>query len=200
MKAFKTQADFRRWLGKHHDSETELMMRLFKVHARNRGIGYREALDEALCWGWIDGVKRSHDEDSFLQRFTPRKKKSNWSAVNVKRYHELDAAKLVAPPGRAAFERWDGKLAPYSFLTAQMTLAPVFEKQLRAHKRAWSFWEALPPGYKRLMVYRVMSAKREETRVARFANLIEHAKRGERLPLIKPPTTSKPKRGSRGAR
>jgi uncharacterized protein YdeI (YjbR/CyaY-like superfamily) len=191
MKSFRTQADFRKWLSKHHGSEKELMMRLFKVHARHRGIGYREALDEALCWGWIDGVKRSHDEDTFLQRFTPRKAKCNWSAVNVKRFRELDAAGLVAPPGRAAFDAWDGKLAPYSFLTQPMPLAPEFEKQLRAHKRAWAFWEALPPGYRRLMVFRVMTAKREETRVSRFRSMFEYFKRGERLPLVNPAAAAK---------
>ena len=114
MKAFRTQADFRKWLQRHHASEKELMMRLFKVHARHRGIGYREALDEALCWGWIDGVRRAHDEDSFVQRFTPRKARSNWSTVNVKRYRELAASGQVAPPGQAAFDAWDGKPAPYS--------------------------------------------------------------------------------------
>ena len=196
MKAFRTQADFRRWLERHHGSEKELMMRLFKVHARHRGIGYREALDEALCWGWIDGVKRAHDEDSFLQRFTPRRKKSSWSVVNVKRYRELDAAGLVAPPGRAAFHAWDGKPAPYSFISAPMALAPEFTKRLRAHKKAWALWESLPPGYKRLMVYRIMSAKREETRQARFAALFDHARRGLRVPLLKPATAT-PKRGSR---
>jgi uncharacterized protein YdeI (YjbR/CyaY-like superfamily) len=186
MKAFKTQADFRRWLEMHHDSESELMMRLFKVHARHRGIGYREALDESLCWGWIDGVRRAHDEDSFVQRFTPRKAKSVWSAVNVKRYRELDAAGQVAGPGRAAFERWDGKAAPYSFESTPKTLAPPFLRQLRADKKVWAFWEALPPGYKRLMAHMVMSAKRDETRAKRFSEMLGYFKRGERLPLIKP--------------
>ena len=180
MKAFRTQADFRKWLQRHHGSEKELMMRLFKVHARHRGIGYREALDEALCWGWIDGVRRAHDEDSFLQRFTPRKARSNWSTVNVKRYRELEAAGQVAPPGKAAFDAWDGKPAPYSFINAPMTLAPDFLRQLRAHKKAWAFWEALPPGYRRLTTYRVMSPKREETRAKRFADLLRNAKRGVR--------------------
>lgn len=157
-------------------------MRLFKVHARHRGIGYREALDEALCWGWIDGVKRAHDEDSFLQRFTPRRARSNWSAVNVKRYRELEAAGQVAPPGRAAFQAWDGKPAPYSFIAEPGRLDPAFEKRLRAHERASAFWDSLPPGYKRLAIYRVMSAKREETREKRFAELLRHARRGRRVP------------------
>jgi uncharacterized protein YdeI (YjbR/CyaY-like superfamily) len=195
MKSFRTQRDFREWLGRHHDSESELMMRLFKVHARERGIGYREALDEALCFGWIDGVRRALDEDSYTQRFTPRKARSNWSTVNVKRYRELLAEGLVHPAGAAAFSRWDGKKPSYSFESAPMTMASEFLKQLRANKRAWAFWEALPPGYKRLMTHRVMSARRQATRESRFAELLDYARRGERIPLIKP----KPKHGAHGA-
>lgn len=186
MKAFRTQANFRKWLERHHASERELVLRLFKVHARHRGIGYREALDEALCWGWIDGVRRAHDEDSFLQRFTPRKARSNWSTVNVKRFRELDTEGLVAAPGRAAFDAWDGKKPPYSFERPQQTLAPELELQLRTHRRAWAFWEELPPGYKRLMTHWIMSAKRDDTRASRFRKLLAHARRGQRIPLIKP--------------
>lgn len=191
MKSFKTQGDFRAWLERRHASAGELMMRLFKVHARSRGIGYREALDEALCFGWIDGVRRSHDADSFTQRFTPRKQKSNWSAVNVKRYRELLAAGLVHPAGAAAFGRWDGQKAPYSFESAPAALAPGFVAKLRAKKRAWSFWEAQPPGYRRLTTHWVMSAKREETRQSRFRTLLEHCGRGERIPLLTPPGRKK---------
>lgn len=191
MKSFKTRQDFRKWLRQHHDSESELMMRLFKVHARHRGIGYREALDEALCFGWIDGVRRGLDADSFTQRFTPRKARSKWSTVNVQRFRELLAAGQVHAAGAAAFARWDGKKPAYSFESAPMTMAPEFLKQLSANKRARAFWEALPPGYKRLMTHRVMSAKRKETRESRFAVLLDHATRGERIPLIAP--TAKPK-------
>src|SRR4051812_24346336 len=104
-RSFKTQASFRQWLEKNHAKVNELELRLFKVHARQRGIGYREALDEALCFGWIDGVRRSLDDDSFTQRYTPRKAKSNWSAVNIKRVRELEADGRMHPAGRAAFER-----------------------------------------------------------------------------------------------
>jgi uncharacterized protein YdeI (YjbR/CyaY-like superfamily) len=174
-RAFKTQKDFRAWLSKNHATKTELIMRLFKVHAKHRGIGYREALDEALCWGWIDGIVRRLDEDSFQQRFTPRKAKSNWSSVNIKRVKELIAEGKVAKPGLAAFARRDKtEPAPYSFENRdRIRLAPAFVKRFKAEPRAWKFFEALPPGYKRLMVYRVMSAKREETRERRFAQLFE---------------------------
>ena len=111
-KAFKTQAAFADWLAKNHGTKIELWMRLYKVHARTKGIGYREALDESLCWGWIDGVRYSLNDDSFRQRFTPRQQKSIWSAVNLKRIKELIAEKKVMPPGLEALKRWGGKKAP----------------------------------------------------------------------------------------
>src|SRR5882672_6843432 len=103
---FRTQAAFAAWLKGNHATKTELWMRLFKVHAKSKGIGYREALDESLCWGWIDGVRYSLDADSFTQRFTPRQSKSIWSAVNLKRIKELIATKKVMPSGLEAFKRW----------------------------------------------------------------------------------------------
>ena len=102
-RSFRTQAAFRAWLQKNHASETELPLRLFKVHAKSRGIGYKEALDEALCFGWIDGVRHALDEDSFTVRFTPRKPKSKWSQVNIKRVGELESAGLMHASGLAAF-------------------------------------------------------------------------------------------------
>jgi uncharacterized protein YdeI (YjbR/CyaY-like superfamily) len=185
-KAFKTQKDFRHWLEKNHATETELMMRLYKVHAKSKGIGYREALDEALCWGWIDGVVRRLDEDSFQQRFTPRTAKSNWSAVNIKRIKELIAEGKVAQPGLDAFERRDKtKAMPYSYENRdRIKLDPAFVKRLKAEPAAWKFFEALPPGFKRLMVFRVMEAKRPETRERRFVTLLEACRKQNRMALM----------------
>jgi uncharacterized protein YdeI (YjbR/CyaY-like superfamily) len=183
-KAFKTQQDFRNWLEKHHASETELVMRLFKVHARDRGIGYREALDEALCYGWIDGVRRALDEDSYTQRFTPRKKKSNWSAVNIKRVKELRKEGRMRPPGTAAFEaRAATSASPYSYAN-EAALDPALRKQLQANRRAWEFFQAQAPYYRRLMVFRIMSARREETRAKRFAQLLQVSAKGKRMSLM----------------
>ena len=163
-------------------------MRLYKVHAREKGIGYREALDEALCFGWIDGVRKSLDADSFLQRFTPRKARSNWSAVNIKRATELAAEGRMHAAGLAAFEARDkDATAPYSFEQRPRTLAPVFDKQLRANRKAWAFWQSCPPYYKRLMAFWVMSAKREETRQRRFDTLRRYCAKGERVPILTPP-------------
>ena len=185
-KSFRTQEDFRAWLEKNHDKEKELVLRLFKKHALHRGIGYRQALDESLCWGWIDGVLKRLDEDSFQQRYTPRKAKSNWSAVNIKRMKQLIAEGRVAKPGLEAFERREKtKPAPYSYENRdRIKLDPAFVKRLKAEPKAWAFFEALPPGYKRLMVYRVMDAKREDTRERRFARLLEMCRAEKRMELM----------------
>lgn len=160
-------------------------MRLFKTHASHRGIGYREALDDALCYGWIDGVRRSLDKDSYTERFTPRRKKSNWSAVNIKRVKELQNEGRMRPPGTAAFDARDATaIAPYSFESKSLHFDAAFRKQLRANKTAASFFQSQAPYYRRLMTFWVMSAKREETRAKRFARLMEYSAKGSRIPLV----------------
>jgi uncharacterized protein YdeI (YjbR/CyaY-like superfamily) len=183
-RAFATPADFRAWLERHHSTETELLIRLYKTHARAKGIGYREALDEALGFGWIDGVRRALDADSFVQRFSPRKKKSVWSAVNIRRATELEREGRMAAPGLAAFRaRQDGP-APYSFESKPLALAPAFLKALRANAGAWKHYEGRPPGYKRVAVFWVMSAKQEATRARRFQVLLDACARGVAIPLL----------------
>ncbi len=184
--AFKTQKAFGTWLAKHHASKSELWMRLYKVHARSLGIGYREALDEALCWGWIDGIRRALDADSFTQRFTPRRPKSIWSAVNIKRYKELLAEKRVRAPGAAAFAKWSGKRAPYSFENRSRRLSPDFRKRFRAHKAAWKFFSAQAPWYQRVVTFLIMEGKRPETREKRFAHVIATSANGRRIEQLVP--------------
>jgi uncharacterized protein YdeI (YjbR/CyaY-like superfamily) len=183
-KSFKTQSAFAAWLKKNHATETELVMRLFRVHARSKGIGYREALDESLCWGWIDGVRRALDADSFTQRFTPRKQKSFWSTVNIKRFKELQSEGKVRPPGLEAFKRWDGRKAPYSFERGLQQLSPDIEKKLRGNKKAWAYWETLAPGYKKITTHYIMSAVKPETRAKRLAHVIERAAKGLKIGLL----------------
>ena len=162
-------------------------MRLFKVHAREKGIGYREALDEALCFGWIDGVRKSLDADSFLQRFTPRRARSNWSSVNIRRVGELDAEGRMHPAGLAAFNARDKGTKPnYSFEHGPQKLDAAIEKQFRANRKAWAFWESCPPYYKRVVSFYIMSAKRAETRQRRFETVLRYAAKGERLPMLTP--------------
>lgn len=183
-RAFRTSQEFRSWLEENHAAETELWIRLYKVHARAKGIGYREALDESLCFGWIDGVRRSLDADSFVQRFTPRKPKSNWSATNLKRVKELEAEGRMHAAGRAALSRYDGKPAPYSFEAGPRELAAEFVERLEADREAWAFWGSQPPGYRRTASFWVMSAKRAETRESRFKVLLRRARAGKRIPLL----------------
>ena len=184
--SFKTPADFRRWLKKNHDKQTELMMRLFKVHAAHRGIGYKEALDEALCFGWIDGVKRAYDEDSFLQRFTPRKATSIWSKINLGHVKRLEAAGRMHAAGHAALaRRTEARTGVYSFESRPKSLPPYLLKELKADARAWKFYSAQPPWVHRVTAHWVLSAKKEETRRRRFEQLLACSRRGEQIsPLL----------------
>ncbi|MEX2109283.1 MAG: YdeI/OmpD-associated family protein [Gemmatimonadaceae bacterium] len=169
----------------HHASETEVLVRLFKVHARDRGLTYSDALDEALCFGWIDGVRRGGDEDTFTIRFTPRKPKSTWSAVNIKRVAELAAAGRMHESGLAAFKRRSSERSEiYAYENRQTQLRPNYEKKFRSNKRAWQFFEAQAPWYRRTSIYWVMSAKKEETRERRLASLIQVSAKGKPLPQL----------------
>ena len=162
-------------------------MRLFKVHARAKGIGYREALDQALCFGWIDGVRRALDADSYLQRFTPRRAKSYWSSVNIRRASELEAEGRMHTSGLAAFRQRDSSAgARYSFEHRPQSLDPALEKQFRANRAAWAFWESCPPYYRRVVSFYVMGAKRDETRQRRLENVIRHSAKRRRLPALSP--------------
>jgi uncharacterized protein YdeI (YjbR/CyaY-like superfamily) len=185
-RAFRTRHAFRAWLAKNHATEKELIVRCFKVHASVRGIGYREALDEALCYGWIDGIRRALDKDSFTHRFSPRKTKSKWSNVNIKRFKELRKEGRIAPPGLAAFEIRDRYAGLYSFESKPLELDPAFVKRLRANKKAWTVFESQPPGRKRLIVYWIMSAKKPETRQKRFEHMLDRAAQGKSIGVLEP--------------
>lgn len=191
-KAFATAAAFRAWLEDHHGTERELIIRLYKTHARSSGLGYSEALDVALCFGWIDGVRRALDADSFTQRFTPRRAGSVWSAVNIKRATELEARGLLHQTGRAAFEARQQGAAPYSFESKDVTLAPALVRRFKANRPAWAFYRQQPPGYRRTSTFWVMSAKQDETRGRRLDVLIRCSARGERIPLLARPSKRKP--------
>lgn len=188
---FKTPAALRRWFERHHADTAELLIGFYKKDSGKGGITYPEALDEALCFGWIDGVRRRRDAVSYTIRFTPRKPRSNWSAVNVRHARRLIEEGRMQPPGMAAFEAREGDKAGYSYEERPARLSPAYTKRFRAAKRAWTFFEAQPPGYRRTVVFWVMSAKREDTRERRLASLIEWSARGERIPLLSPPTSGK---------
>lgn len=182
---FTTQNEFRRWLSKHHKSATELIVGFYRIDSGKGGLTYPQALDEALCFGWIDGVRRKVDDLSFSVRFTPRKAGSIWSLVNVGHVERLIAAKRMTPAGMRAFEaRVAHKTGIYSFEQKKHEFEPAQEKQFRANKKAWRFWEAQPPGYKRVSTHWVTSAKQEATRQRRLAQLIADSAAGQRLGIV----------------
>ena len=196
--AFRSAAEFRAWLERHHATATELDVRLWKAHARSRGLAYAEALDEALCFGWIDGVRRAHDADSFRIRFCPRRKGSRWSLVNVRHAERLVAAGRMSATGLAVFRARDPEdPRRYSFESRPVTLSPAFARKLREDARAWRFFRSQPPWYRRVSQFWVMSAKREETREKRLAHLIERSAAGRSIRLLE---RSKTKPGGKATR
>ena len=186
-RTFRTQAAFRAWLTTHHATTRELTIRLFKVHAASRGLTYRQALDEALCFGWIDGIVHRYDEDSFTQRYTPRQAKSTWSRVNVGHVERLISEGRMTPAGLAAYRARDGqRTGVYSFEQRRWALAPSMLKRLRSHAAAWAFYQAQPAGYRRGVAHWVMSAKRDETRARRFEAVFACAASGRRIDPLSP--------------
>jgi uncharacterized protein YdeI (YjbR/CyaY-like superfamily) len=185
---FATPADFRAWLERHHESHSELIVGFHKRGSGRPSITWQESVDQALCFGWIDGVRRRIDDASYSIRFTPRKARSTWSAVNIRRMKELVEEGLVAPAGLAAFERrTDDRTAIYSHEQRKAAkLEPDQERRLRADERARAYFEAQPPSYRRAAIHWVTSAKKPETRERRLAQLIECSAAGEPVPPLRP--------------
>lgn len=185
LKYFKSAADFRTWLAANHASVTELWLGIYKKDSGKISITYAEALDEALCFGWIDGVRKRVDELSFMQRFTPRKPKSIWSLINIGHVKRLTKAGRMMPAGEQAFAaRTAARSGVYSFENRPRELSPQLQRQFRSDKAAWEFFQQQPPGYRRLMAFWVMSAKQEETRQRRLAQLMSDSKQGRRVGLL----------------
>jgi uncharacterized protein YdeI (YjbR/CyaY-like superfamily) len=184
---FPTPKHFRAWLQKHHLDASELWVGFYKKGSGRRSITWPESVDEALCVGWIDGIRKSIDDESYMIRFTPRKKGSIWSAVNTRRVKELIEAGRMRPAGLRVFEGRDPKKTNlYSFEQRQAAvLDPAFEKRFKANKAAWRFFQSQPPGYRRVATFYVMSAKQEETRVRRLDALIRDSAAGERIGLLR---------------
>ena len=184
-KFFKSPEALRAWFTKHGTTKTELWIGYYKKASGKSGVVYKQALDEALCVGWIDGVVHSIDDACYMQRWTPRKPKSNWSNVNVKRVGELIAEGRMTPAGLAAFaRRVPERTGVYTFENPSPELPPAYLKRFKANKAAWKFWSAQPPGYRRTVTAYVMSAKQEATRERRLSLVMEHSTRGERLPQL----------------
>ena len=185
-KFFTSPEKFREWLERNHDSATELLIGFHKKSSGKKSITYAEALDEALCFGWIDGVRKSLNEISYMQRFTPRKPRSIWSNINVKHVERLKQEGRMHRAGIEAYERRaPERTGIYSFENAPRELPSEYEKTFRRNKGAWKFFQEQPAGYRRLMVFRTVSAKKEETRLRRLKQLIESSEKGERMGILK---------------
>ena len=183
---FKTPGHLRRWLEKNHASATELWIGMYRKASGKGGMSYEEALEEALCFGWIDGLRKRLDEESYVQRFTPRTANSYWSAVNITRVTELKAAGRMHAAGDAAFERRDkSRTGAYSFERQTAKLEPTHEAQFQANTKAWTFFASQAPWYRRVAVHWVTSAKRAETRQRRLETLIKDSAAGRRIGLVK---------------
>ena len=188
---FESPAGFRAWLQKHHKTADELWVGFYKKASGKPTITWQEAVDEALCFGWIDGIRKKVDADSFTNRFTPRRRGSFWSDVNTRRVAELTKAGRMRAAGRAAFAARD---AARTEAIARVRRDPRLEKRLearfKANRAAWEFFNAQPAGYRRMATWFVMSAKRDETRVKRIDSLIDISASGRRL-VPMPPAAQK---------
>ena len=181
---FATPADWRAWLEAHHATAAEVSVGFWKRETGRPSITWPESVDEALAFGWIDGVRNRIDDEAYRIRFTPRRAGSVWSQVNLKRFAELKAQGRIAPAGQAAFEA--GKPSAYSYEREAAELAPAETKLFKADRAAWAYWQACPPGYRKLFVHRVTAAKRPETRAKRLAQLIDACAQGRRIDAMKP--------------
>jgi uncharacterized protein YdeI (YjbR/CyaY-like superfamily) len=187
-KFFHTPAAFRQWFEQNHDGEQELWVGFFKKGSGKPSITWPEAVDEALCFGWIDGVRKSIDDESYMIRFSPRKKMSTWSAVNIRRAKELTEMGRMRPAGLTAFEkRSEERSAIYSYERQNATLPRKYEKQIRANKEAWAFFSGQPPSYRKAVAWWIISAKKEETQLKRLAKLIEDSENKRTVPPLTPP-------------
>jgi uncharacterized protein YdeI (YjbR/CyaY-like superfamily) len=185
-KFFATPATFRKWLVGHHDTTRELWVGFYKKATGKPSITWPEAVDQLLCFGWIDGVRKSLDFQSYVIRTTPRKPGSIWSAVNTRRAEELLRLGLMDPAGVSAFSGRDrAKSKLYSFERGSVQLSPAQQKQFRADRPAWEFFQSQPPGYRKTATWWVVSAKQETTRQKRLSTLIADSEAGRRIAQLR---------------
>jgi uncharacterized protein YdeI (YjbR/CyaY-like superfamily) len=176
---FSTQSEFRNWLVENHDKETELLVGFYKVDSGKPSLTWSQSVDQALCFGWIDGVRKSIDKESYCIRFTPRKATSIWSAVNMAKVEELMKQGFMYTAGVVSFEkRSESKSKIYSYEKAVSIFPPDFEKQFKANKTAWDYFQSLAPSYRIPSANWVMSAKQEATKLKRLNELIKDSAAG----------------------
>lgn len=180
---FATPQAFRAWLGTHHRTAKELLVSFYKKDTGRPSITWPESVDQALCFGWIDGVRKRIDDERYTIRFTPRRPGSTWSAVNIRRVEELKAGRLMRPAGLEAFgRRSEEKSRAYAYEQRYSAmLEPAHQKKFEANKKACAFFRAQAPSYQPTAIYRIVSAKKDETRLKRLDALIRESANGRRI-------------------
>ena len=185
-KFFRNQAELRNWFEHNHDKKDELLVGFYKKSSGKPSITWNESVDEALCFGWIDGIRRSLDDKSYSIRFTPRRNTSKWSTKNINRVEELILLKLMRPAGLAAYKkRKEEKSSTYSFEQRIVKLDARYEDALKKNKKAWKYFQSQTPSYRRPVIHWVMSAKQEKTRLKRLQTLIKCSEAGEVIPPMR---------------
>jgi uncharacterized protein YdeI (YjbR/CyaY-like superfamily) len=182
---FPTPDDFRRWLSEHGHDVDELWVGYYKKATGRPSITWPESVDEALCYGWIDGLRKSIDDEAYRVRFTPRRRGSHWSRVNLERVAVLIDERRMTPDGLVIYEARDPDKAGYSFARDEARLSEEQVAAFEAHAEAWAFWNAQPPGYRKQVTWWVVSAKREETRSRRLSTVIEDSANGLRIKQLR---------------
>lgn len=183
---FASQQDFRHWLQENHNKEAELLVGFYKVESGKPSMTWSQSVDQALCFGWIDGIRKSIDSESYCIRFTPRNPRSNWSGINIKKVEEMNKLGLMHPAGIAVYEkRHDQTSEIYSYENKPERLTNEYEILFKSHSKAWDFFQLQPPSYQRTVMFWVMSAKQEQTRQKRLAELIADSEAGLKIKLIR---------------
>ena len=179
---FKTPSSFRQWLAANHNKSKELWVGFYKKDSGKPSITWPESVDEALCFGWIDGIRKSLDDESYVIRFSPRKPNSIWSAVNIRNVERLIKEKRMEAPGVTAYAaRKEYRSGIYSYEQRPAELVEPYARIFKRNKTAWKFFQAQPPSYRKMMTWYILSAKREETRAQRLATLIEACEKQQRM-------------------
>jgi uncharacterized protein YdeI (YjbR/CyaY-like superfamily) len=195
---FGSAAKFRAWLRRNHDKVEEVWVALSNRRASSRSLTYFDALDEALCFGWIDGVRKKLDDTSYAIRFTPRKSRSYWSSVNIRRAEALIKNGRMVAPGLKAFQERSRESGKYSFENRPQKLDAKYEREFRKNKTAWKFFQGQAPWYQRTASFWVMSARKEDTRQRRLAILMSDSACGRRLAILTPKNKNSAARKSPG--
>ena len=185
-KFFANQSGFRKWFEKNHEKEKELWVGYYKKDSGKANYTWTQTVDEALCFGWIDGIRKSINDVSYMIRFTPRKPKSGWSKININKVKKLTSLGLMHPAGIKAYNKRDEKNSKiYSFEQKKVKLKKQYELKFKANKKAWEFFQSLTPSTKNLSIVWVMSAKKEDTSLNRLDTLIESSEEGKLIPPLR---------------